>query len=91
MDGSIAQLDRRLPSNKEGKNSKCFAERRLQALSPEISPPIVPKLYRIRCAASATTISARQLASSTYGVSFPVTPVRSPANIRQCRFWLTFA
>jgi hypothetical protein len=32
----------RLTSNKEGKNSKCFAERRLQALSPEISPPVVP-------------------------------------------------
>jgi hypothetical protein len=35
-----------LASNKEGKNSKCFAERRLQALSPEISPSVIPNLYR---------------------------------------------
>ena len=42
-----AQLHRdRLPSKKEGKNSKCFAERRLRILSPEISPSVVPKLYR---------------------------------------------
>jgi hypothetical protein len=40
----------RPPSNKAGENSKCFAERRLQVLSPEISPPVVTKLYRIpRC------------------------------------------
>jgi hypothetical protein len=37
----------RLPSNKEGKTSKCIAERRLQVLSSEISPSVVRKLYRI--------------------------------------------
>jgi hypothetical protein len=36
----------RLSSNKTGGNSKCFAERRLQVLSPEISLLLVPKLYR---------------------------------------------
>jgi hypothetical protein len=36
----------RLPSNKEGTNPKCFAGRRLRILSPEISPLVVPKLYR---------------------------------------------
>lgn len=35
-----------LPSNKEGKSYKAFAERRLQVLSPEISPSVIPKLYR---------------------------------------------
>jgi hypothetical protein len=33
-------------SNKEGKTPKCFAERRLQDFSPEISLSVVPKLYR---------------------------------------------
>jgi hypothetical protein len=42
----IRMATERLPSNKEGKNSKCFAERRLRTLSPEISPSVVPKLYR---------------------------------------------
>jgi hypothetical protein len=36
----------RLPSNKEGRSYKAFAERRLQAPSPEISPSGVPTLYR---------------------------------------------
>jgi hypothetical protein len=36
----------RLPSNKESKSYKAFAERRLRTLSPEISPSVVPTLYR---------------------------------------------
>jgi hypothetical protein len=42
----IRMATERLPSNKEGKNPKCFAERRSWVLSPEISPSVVPKLYR---------------------------------------------
>jgi len=36
-------------------------ERRLQVLSPEISLPVVPNLYRIGFAASATSSSGRDL------------------------------
>jgi hypothetical protein len=35
-----------IPSKKEGKTSKCFAERRLRILSPEILLSVIPKLYR---------------------------------------------
>ena len=42
----IGTATKRLPSNKEGKSYNAFAERRLQASSPEISPSVVPKLYR---------------------------------------------
>jgi hypothetical protein len=54
-------MEKRLPSNKEGKNPKCFAERRLQVLSPEISLLVVPKLYRIRFNASAASSSGPYL------------------------------
>ena len=45
--------DERLPSKKRGGNLKCFVERHLRDLSPEISPSVVPKLYRPRSNASA--------------------------------------
>jgi hypothetical protein len=38
---------------------KCFVERRLPVLSPEISPSVVPRSYRICSAASATSSSGR--------------------------------
>ena len=42
----IRTATKRLPSNKEGKSYKAFAEGRLRTLSPEISPSVVPTLYR---------------------------------------------
>jgi hypothetical protein len=36
-----------LPSKKVGEAYKCFAERRLQVLSSEISSSVVPNMYRV--------------------------------------------
>src|ERR1700730_5109997 len=63
-----------LPSNKEGKNSKCFAERRLWILSPEISPLVVPKLYRTSFSLGSirlTAESAKNL-SAPSGVAYTI-------------------
>jgi hypothetical protein len=42
VEAAIAEWIDRLPSDKEGKTSKCFVERRLRFLSPEISFSVVP-------------------------------------------------
>jgi hypothetical protein len=56
----IAFLD--LTSNKAGETSKCFAERRLRILSPEISPSVVPNLYRSQYSVAAVENPALMLA-----------------------------
>jgi hypothetical protein len=63
----------RLTSNKEGKNSKCFAERRFLSrnLAPGCTVVIPNSLGHLRHEAFCAS-----LASSTYGVRIPVTPVR---------------
>jgi hypothetical protein len=53
-------------SNKEGKNSKCFAERPLRILSPEISASVVPKLYRILIFATENSANSRNDKKSKY-------------------------
>jgi hypothetical protein len=64
---------KRLPSNKEGKPYKAFAERRLQAPSREISPSVVPKpfIFAVRIGAQSVR-SCPRCAIPTTGSRFLV-------------------